>query len=72
MSYGLTKAHSPLMRLMNHVLRSFLGNFVVVNFDYILVCRLNLQEHIAHGRRVLEMLRKGKLYLLGLWCARTA
>jgi len=50
------------MRLMNHALRVFLGRFVVVYFDDILVYSKNLDEHINHLHCVLAVLRKEKLY----------
>jgi len=62
MPFGLTNAPSTFMCLMNYLLRSFIGHFVVVYFDDILIYRKSLDDHKLHLKSVLEVLRKERLF----------
>jgi hypothetical protein len=62
MPFGLTNAPSTFMRLMNEVLRAFIGKFMVVYFDDILISNMSIDEHIDHLRVVFNALCDAHLF----------
>jgi len=62
MPLGLTNEPNTFMRLMNHVLMDYIGKYVVVYFDDILVYSQSLESHLSHLREVLLVLRKNNLF----------
>lgn len=51
------------MRLMNLVLKPFIGHFIVIYFDGILIYNISETDHLHHLREVLQTFRANKLYL---------
>ena len=61
--FGLTNAPSIFMRLMNEVLKEFIGKFFIVYLDDILVFNKTREEHVRHLNLVMKKLHEEKLLI---------
>jgi hypothetical protein len=62
MPFRLTNAPSTFMRIMNEVLRAFIGKFAVLYFDDILIYNKSIDEDIDHLCAVFNALRDTHLF----------
>ncbi len=63
MPFGLNNASATFQRLMNKVLRRYIGKFVQVYLDDVIIYSNNLDEHKKHIKAVLEKIREANIKL---------
>src|SRR4051794_20381138 len=62
MPFGLNNSLSTFQRLMNWVLKDYLGIFVVVYFnDVIIYTKGTIEQHLDHLRQIFQILKKAVL-----------
>jgi hypothetical protein len=62
MPFGLTNAPSTFQCLMNHIFQPYLRKFILVFFDDILIYSRDMETHLTHLTKTLELLRHHQLY----------
>jgi hypothetical protein len=63
MSFGLCNAPTTFMHVMNDVFRPFIDDFGIVYLDNILIFSGTWDENVRHVKKVLDTLKREKLYV---------
>nr|GEY00517.1 hypothetical protein [Tanacetum cinerariifolium] len=63
MPFGLTNAPAVFMDLVNRICKPYLDKFIIMFIDDILIYSRTEEEHEAHLKIILDLLKKEKLYV---------
>lgn len=63
MQQGDSNAGATYQTLMNHIFASYIGVFMFVHLDDIIIFSDSVEDHMSHVKIVLDILRKERLFL---------
>ena len=61
MPFGLKNAPGTFQRLMDEILKEYIGEFVIVYLDDIMIYSKNFEEHMRHIDKVLDKLKENNM-----------
>src|SRR3984885_8277484 len=63
MPFGLKNAPGTFQRLIDEILREYIGEFVIVYLDDIMIYSKDFEEHTKHINKVLSKLRENNMII---------